>query len=86
VREGAPIVSRARAGIRHAGSLYGRTFRWLLRPIHKVEAEAHHLHELEQRGASGETPFIAILGVFLFLLPIFALMLGLALLAVFLAG
>ena len=56
-------------------------FRWLRHPIGTVEAEAHHLHEVEERGESGETPFIAILGVFLFLLPIFAVMLGLAIAA-----
>ena len=60
---------------RHAGSLYQRAFR---RPVEKVEAEVHHLHEVEQRGESGETPFIAILGVFLFLVPIFLVMAGLA--------
>ena len=61
-------------------------FRWALRPIRKVEAEAHHLHEIETVGDSGETPFIAILGVILFLLPIFALMLGLAIAASYIAG
>jgi hypothetical protein len=29
--------------------------------VHAIEAEAAHLHEVEQRGESGETPFIAIL-------------------------
>ena len=61
-------------------------FRWVLRPIRKVEAEAHHLHEVEIVGDSGETPFIAILGVVLFLLPIFAFMLGLAIAASYIAG
>ena len=37
-------------------------------------------------GASAETPFIAIVGLILFLVPIFALILGLALLAANLAG
>jgi hypothetical protein len=60
---------------RHAGDLYRRA---LGRPIQKLEQEAHHLHEVEQLGESGETPFIAILGVFLFLLPIFLVMAGLA--------
>lgn len=80
------MMSDSRAGVRHAGSLYRRTFRWLLRPIRGAEAEAHHLHHVEQRGESGETPLIAILGLILFLLPIFAVMLGLALLAAHLAG
>jgi hypothetical protein len=80
------MVNHGRASIRHARNLYGRTYHWLLRPIHKGEAEVHQLHEVELRGASGETPFIAILGLLLFLLPIFALMLGLALLAAYLSG
>jgi hypothetical protein len=71
---------------RHAGSLYGRMFRWLLSPLRKVEAEAQHLHEVEEVGESGETPAIAMFGVFLFLLPLFLIMLGLALLAAHLAG
>ena len=80
------MLHHGRAGVRHAGSLYGRTFRWALRPVREVEAETHHLHEVERVGASGETPFIAILGVFLFLLPIFAFMLGLAIAASYIAG
>jgi hypothetical protein len=60
--------------VRHAGSLYRRVFRWVRRPVESVEAEAHHLHEIERAGDSGEAPFIAILGVFLFLLPIAAFM------------
>jgi hypothetical protein len=86
VREGTPNLNHGRASVRHAGSLYGKTFGWLLKPIRRVEAEAHHLHEVEQHGASGETPLIAILGLLLFLGPIFVLMLGLALLAAHLAG
>jgi hypothetical protein len=72
--------------VRYARNLYGRIFRWALRPVRKAEAEVHHLHEIEQEGESGETPFVAILGLILFLLPIFAAMLGLALLAAHLAG
>jgi hypothetical protein len=59
---------------RHAGSLYARIWRWARHPVETVEGEAHHLHEIEQAGESGEAPFIAILGVFLFLLPIAAFM------------
>lgn len=62
--------------VKHAGGLYRKTF--LRHPVRAVEAEAEHLHEIEQRGESGETPFIAILGLIVFLLPIFAIMLGLA--------
>jgi len=61
---------------KHAGGLYRKTF--LRHPVQAVEAEAKHLREIEQKGESGETPFIAILGLILFLLPIFAVMLGLA--------
>jgi hypothetical protein len=50
-----------------------------------VEAEAHHLHEVEQIGESGETPFIAMLGLLLFLGSVFAVMLALAFLAYYLA-
>ena len=80
------MLREGRAGIRHAGSLYGRMFRWVLRPIRKVEAEAHHIREIEQAGDSGETPFIAMLGVILFLLPIFAFMVGVAIAAAHIAG
>ena len=78
--------NHGRAGLRHAASLYRRSFRWLLRPIRTVEAEAHHLHEVERAGESGETPFVAMLGLILFLLPIFLVFLGLAIAASHLAG
>jgi hypothetical protein len=71
---------------RHAGSRYRRAFAWVLRPVRKLEDEAHHLREVEQEGESAEAPFIAILGVFLFLFPIFLLMLGIALAAYYLIG
>jgi hypothetical protein len=74
-----------RAGARHAGSLYRKAFRTALRPIRKVEAEADHLREVERVGYAGATPLIAILGIFLFLLPIFAFMLGVAFAAYYLA-
>jgi hypothetical protein len=80
------MLRQSRAGVRHAGALYGSLFAWARHPIRKVEAEAHHLHEIQRIGASGETPFIAILGVFLFLVPVFALMLGVAVLAVYIAS
>jgi hypothetical protein len=70
----------------HAGSLYRKTFDAVLRPVRKIESEMHHLHEVEQVGESGETPFVVILGVFLFLVPIFSLMLGLAFAAYYLVG
>ena len=71
---------------KHAGSLYRRAFRWVLRPLRRVEGEAHHLHEVEQVGESGETPFIAILGLLFFLVPVFVVILGLALLFAYLFG
>jgi hypothetical protein len=70
---------------KRAGGHYRRVWDWVAHPVRKTEAEAHHLHEVEQEGESGETPFIAILGIVLFLLPIFLVMLGLALLAYYLA-
>jgi len=71
---------------KHAGGLYRKTFDAVLRPVRKIESEAAHLHEVEELGESGETPFVAILGIILFLLPIFALMLGLAFAAYYLIG
>jgi hypothetical protein len=70
---------------RHAGGRYRKALRRGARPVEKVEAEAHHLHEIEQRGESGATPFIAFGGLILFLLPIFLVMLGIALAAYYLA-
>jgi len=79
-------MSVGMGAVRHARGRYRKLFDAVLRPVRKVEAKAHHLHELEQTGDSGETPLIAILGLFLFLLPIFLLMLGLALGAAWLIG
>jgi hypothetical protein len=62
----------------HAGTLYRRVFAVLRHPVQKIEAEAEHLREVEQAGESGETPFIAILGIILFLIPLFLLIAGLA--------
>ena len=69
---------------RHAGP-YRKALAWLRRPVREVEAEVHRLHEVEREGESGETPFIAILGMFAFLLPIVLLVLGLVFAAYFLA-
>jgi nitrogen fixation/metabolism regulation signal transduction histidine kinase len=74
-----------REAVRHARSLYGRTFTWLRHPVREVEAEAEHLREVERVGESGETPFIAILGIVLFLIPIVAVVLGVAFAAYYLA-
>ena len=43
-----------------------------------VADEVRHLHDVEREGNAGETPFIALIGVFLFLLPIFAFVVTLA--------
>ena len=48
---------------------------------HRVEAEAHHLHEVEVEGVSPATPLLATLRVALFLLPIVALVIAVAFLA-----
>jgi hypothetical protein len=74
-------MSTAARAAKHASGLYGRTFGL----IRRGEAEVHHLHEVEQEGESGETPFIAILGLFLFLFPIFLVLLGIALAAYYLS-
>jgi len=78
-------VSSAGRAAKHASGLYGRTLHAALRPIRSAEAEAHHLHAVEQKGEAGETPYIAILGLFLFLLPAFLVMLGLGFAAYYLA-
>jgi hypothetical protein len=70
---------------KQAGSHYRRAWATVKRPVQKLEDEAHHLHEVEEEGESGEAPFIAILGLILFLVPIFLLMLGLAMAAYYLA-
>jgi len=75
--------------VRHAGGLYRKTASGIASPFkkaeQKVESEAHHLHDVEQAGESGETPYIAILGLFLFLVPIVILLLVLAFGAYYLA-
>ncbi len=75
-------MSLGRQAIRHAGGRYRRLLR---RPIESIEAEAHHLVEVEQAGESGETPFIALIGVMLFVLPIFLVIVGLAFAAYYIA-
>jgi hypothetical protein len=79
-------MAAGRDAATHAGTLYRRTFAWLRRPVRAIEAEAEHLREVEQEGESGETPFIAIAGLILFLLPIILLLLGLSFAAYYLVG
>ena len=78
-------MAEGRNAAEHAGSLYQRAFSWLRHPVRKLEEEAGHLHEVEQAGESEVTPFIAIAGLVLFLLPIVAVVLGLSFAAYFLA-
>ncbi len=63
---------------------YGRVGRWILRPVRGVDLEVHRLHQVEQVGESGETPYIAIAGLLVFLVSVFLLMLGVSLLAYYL--
>jgi hypothetical protein len=51
-----------------------------------LSTKAHRLHDVEEAGESAETPFIAILEVALFLLPIVVTVLALALIAYHLAS
>jgi hypothetical protein len=71
---------------RHVGTFYRMTFRRAAVPVETLESEVRHLREIEQRGEAGETPFIAAVGVVAFLLPIFLVMLGLALAAYYLTA
>ena len=47
---------------RHAGGLYRKTFDTVLRPVRKIESEAHHLHEVEQVGRVRRNTFRRDLG------------------------
>jgi hypothetical protein len=70
-----------RVEVRYAGlwSSIARQFR-------AIGGTARHLHEIEHAGEDAETPFIALLGVFLFVLPFFFFLLGIALLASWVAS
>jgi hypothetical protein len=78
-------MAAGRDAARHAGTLYRKAFGPLRRPLREIEAEAEHLLEVERKGESEATPFIAILGVIFFLTPIVLLVLGLAFTAYYLA-
>jgi hypothetical protein len=86
-QRGAGVVRMSTAGraAAHALGLYGRTLHAALRLIGSAEAEARHLHAVEQEGDAAATPFIAILGLFLFFLPLFLVIVGLAFAASYLA-
>jgi hypothetical protein len=78
-------MAAGRDAARHAGTRYRKAFNRLRHAVREIEAEVEHLREVEREGESGETPFIAILGTILFLLPIVVLVLGLAFAAYYLA-
>jgi hypothetical protein len=80
------VVSTLGQALRHAGGHYATALRWGRHPVRSVEAEARHLHEIELRGESAETPFIAILGLLLFLGSIFLVLLAIAVGAYYLAS
>ena len=69
------VVSTGNGATQHAAGLYRRLFAFARHPVRKIEDEAHHLREVEDRGESGETALIVFLGVILFILPIFLVML-----------
>lgn len=56
------------------------------REHHGVGEELHHLHEIAERGDAGATPAIALGEVLLFLIPVVAVVLGVAFAAYYLAG
>ena len=53
--------------------------------VRAIEREAHQLHEVEHVGESEWTPWIAILGLVLFFVPLMVLMMALAIAAFSLA-
>jgi hypothetical protein len=79
-------MSMGREAVRHAGGRYRRLLAPLRHPVESIEAEAHHLVEIEQAGEAGETPFIVLIGIVLFLLPIVLVILGLAFGAYYIIG
>ncbi|MBV8480193.1 MAG: hypothetical protein JOY72_07795 [Actinobacteria bacterium] len=77
-------MSTMRSAVAHAGSRYRRLL-GRPHPVQALEHEAEHLRQVEHAGESGETPFIAIIGIILFLLPIVVVFLGAAFAAYYLA-
>jgi hypothetical protein len=74
------------SGGENAGDLGSRIFGASAHPFREIENEGRRLHEIEQAGESGATPLIAVLGLIPFLVAIFAVILGLALAAQYLAS
>lgn len=69
----------------HAGRRYRKMFVWVRHPVGRVEGEARHLHGVERKGESAETPYIAMLGLVFFLGSVFLFMVGIAFAAYYLA-
>ncbi len=62
------------------------TLRAARRLLGRAPAEAHHLRAVEQAGESGETPFLVIVGVVVFLvLPVSLVIAGLTFAAYYLS-
>jgi hypothetical protein len=78
-------MAAGRDAATHAGTFYRKAFGFLRRPVQEIEAEAEHLLEVERTGESEKTPFIAILGIMLFLAPIVFVILWLSFAAYYLA-
>jgi hypothetical protein len=72
--------------LRQAGGRYRSLGRAVARPFRAAEHEVEHLHDVERAGESGETPFIAVAGLIVFLGSIFLVIFGLASLAYWLAS
>jgi hypothetical protein len=53
---------------------------------HSLGEELHHLHDVAEKGDAGATPAIALGEVLLLLIPVIALVLGVAFAAYYLAG
>ncbi|MGZ4353272.1 MAG: hypothetical protein ACXVZL_03055 [Gaiellaceae bacterium] len=53
---------------------------------HSLGEELHHLHDVAEKGDAGATPAIALGEVLLFLIPVIAVVLGVAFAAYYLAG
>jgi hypothetical protein len=53
---------------------------------HSLGEELHHLHDVAEKGDAGATPAIALGEVLLLLIPVIAVVLGVAFAAYYLAG
>jgi hypothetical protein len=78
-------MAAGRDAAAHAGKRFRKLFAWLRHPLTRTEVEADHLREVERAGESGETPYIVMLGLLFFLVPLFLLLVGLAFAAYYLA-